>query len=393
MQRPTDWPANRPAARPAARPATQLADQPAGRLAESPHWLRLLGRTVRDTRIRAGMTQTELGHPVLTKGFISQFEQGTSAVSIESLFHIANRLGTSPARLLSASDPEQVVLTTLDMVEAALVLHGPDSAHRWLMRLSTLLFNEGVEVPVLLELIVHDNHTISRRVLRYRALTALHDGNNAIAIHLLSQLLQAVNETTVGEPHGNSGPVRRHAYDPTWTPVVDDDEQVAMLWLGQAHRHAGHHRAAIRCWEQLLESGPAPMLRVAALQRLAALYDDLGDNFEAELIRRRMWTDPSMNPDDPVCGWAHRAPDPESHRHAATPTTPTSKHTPGQNHRRCPDPDVPASVQTHWLWMMARDAYESKDFLTTSAYARPIPLLVPGTGVNSPREADTVSSR
>lgn len=59
----------------------------------------ILGARIRERRVRAGLTQTELGAP-MTRSFISAVEHGRAVPSLPALTLIAARLGVSAGELL-----------------------------------------------------------------------------------------------------------------------------------------------------------------------------------------------------------------------------------------------------------------------------------------------------
>lgn len=226
-------------------------------------WQYLLGKAVRDARTRRGMTQAELGAPLLTKGFISQVEKGVSPLSIESLLHIADKLGMAPAQLLSWGDPEYVLMTTLDMAEAALMLHGQDAGDEWIGLLPALMDEESSPVTLVVEKSIATSKLAAGRFLRYRGLTTLKDGHAAAALELL---------------------------EPAPALVTSSDKGVTRFWLGEAFRRAGRLREAMRTWEQLLDEAPGPVLRTTTLKHLSTLYGTMGDVVEAERLRNQIPT-------------------------------------------------------------------------------------------------------
>lgn len=220
-------------------------------------WLELLGKAVRSARRRAGLTQTQLGEPLLSKSFISQLEKGALAPSIPSLFHIAGNLHVPAAHLLALADPHLRSDTLLTMAEAALLVEGPDAADEWLAPLSAL--PSWQNTPRVARL-----HRLEglRRLLGGRGEDAVDALREAAALH------------SAGSPE-------------TW---------ITRFWLGEALRAAGHIVAAAREWDGLLSDLPhgraqppaqepvlAPgagitaCLRAVTQLRLAALYDAMGD--------------------------------------------------------------------------------------------------------------------
>ena len=59
----------------------------------------LLGSRIRDLRVRAGLTQTQLGAP-RTRSFISAVEHGRALPSLRALVQMSERLGLPVAVLL-----------------------------------------------------------------------------------------------------------------------------------------------------------------------------------------------------------------------------------------------------------------------------------------------------
>jgi transcriptional regulator with XRE-family HTH domain len=60
-----------------------------------------IGRRIRDLRIRAGLTQTEVAEALGTKQTgISAYERGARALTLPALMRIAEALGTTPNAIL-----------------------------------------------------------------------------------------------------------------------------------------------------------------------------------------------------------------------------------------------------------------------------------------------------
>ena len=69
-----------------------------------------IGQKIRDLRILRGLTQEELANRCeLTKGFISQLENGNNEPSISTLIDILTILGTTIKDFFNDDDDEQVV--------------------------------------------------------------------------------------------------------------------------------------------------------------------------------------------------------------------------------------------------------------------------------------------
>ncbi len=59
----------------------------------------MLGIRIRELRIRAGLTQAELGAP-MTRSYVSAVERGRAIPSLPSLLLMASRLGVPVAELI-----------------------------------------------------------------------------------------------------------------------------------------------------------------------------------------------------------------------------------------------------------------------------------------------------
>jgi transcriptional regulator with XRE-family HTH domain len=59
----------------------------------------LLGSRIHALRVRAGLTQTQLGSP-MTRSFVSAVERGHTLPSLRALLHMSERLGVSVTLLL-----------------------------------------------------------------------------------------------------------------------------------------------------------------------------------------------------------------------------------------------------------------------------------------------------
>ncbi|MBO8142288.1 MAG: helix-turn-helix transcriptional regulator [Firmicutes bacterium] len=225
-------------------------------------WPHRLGRAVREARRRLGMSQERLGEPLLSKSFISQLEKGAVSPSVESLLHIAGRLGIPAGQLLDWSDPATRADARLALAEAAVVVEGPGGARPWMVPVET----GPAPAPAL-----------PAREARIDGLIRLF----------------------VGEPH-DAAERLQHALD--LEPSLPEG-LITMYWLGAAYQSQGRPMAAARTWEQVAtvvpppppdpETVPAPrpglpivtVLRTAAWARLANLYDAIGDPKEAARAR------------------------------------------------------------------------------------------------------------
>ena len=77
-----------------------------------------VGTKLRDLRKQNGLTQQELADRAeLTKGFISQLEQGQVTPSLTTLFDLIECLGTTPADFFKGSGTEKVVFAEKDAFE------------------------------------------------------------------------------------------------------------------------------------------------------------------------------------------------------------------------------------------------------------------------------------
>lgn len=65
-----------------------------------------IGRLIRLERVSRGMSQADVGRP-LTRAYVSQVESGRTLPSIPALFHLADRLGVDPCRLLPSRPSDQ----------------------------------------------------------------------------------------------------------------------------------------------------------------------------------------------------------------------------------------------------------------------------------------------
>ena len=74
-----------------------------------------IGRRIRDLRNRNDLTQQELAdRSELTKGFISQLENGQVSPSVETLMNLIEILGTTPADFFKEGEKEQLVFSPDD---------------------------------------------------------------------------------------------------------------------------------------------------------------------------------------------------------------------------------------------------------------------------------------
>lgn len=220
-------------------------------------WLKLLGKAVHSARRHAGMTQAQLGEPLLSKSFVSQLEKGALAPSIPSLFHIADKLHVRPAQLLGLADPLLWADTLFTMAEAALLLEGATAAEEWLTPLAQL-----------------PGWRDSQRLARQHRFTGLERLVAGRVEDALEQLQQSAS----------------------LLPPDSPETSLTRFWLGEAFRAAGRLVSAIREWEGLLatlartapiappqlpvltpSNGVTACLRIVTWLRLADLYETMGD--------------------------------------------------------------------------------------------------------------------
>ena len=77
-----------------------------------------VGTRLRDLRKQNGLTQQEVADRAeLTKGFISQLEQGQVTPSLVTLFDLIECLGTTPADFFKVTDAEKIVFGAKDYFE------------------------------------------------------------------------------------------------------------------------------------------------------------------------------------------------------------------------------------------------------------------------------------
>ncbi len=79
---------------------------------------RTIGKRIRELRNMNGLTQQELADRTeLTKGYISQLENGLVAPSMVTLLDLIECLGTTPSRFFDEDRPDQVVFSEEDFFE------------------------------------------------------------------------------------------------------------------------------------------------------------------------------------------------------------------------------------------------------------------------------------
>jgi transcriptional regulator with XRE-family HTH domain len=85
-------------------------------------WLpiyQMIGARIRDERRKQHLTQDELASRVgLKRTSITNVERGRQKILVHTLVDIANSLGTSPARFLSAFDPKAPLMLPDDLSTA-----------------------------------------------------------------------------------------------------------------------------------------------------------------------------------------------------------------------------------------------------------------------------------
>lgn len=71
----------------------------------------LIGKKIKNLRLKKGLTQEELGERTdLSKGYISQLERDLSSPSIETFFNILEVLGCEPKEFFDEEEQEQKVV-------------------------------------------------------------------------------------------------------------------------------------------------------------------------------------------------------------------------------------------------------------------------------------------
>lgn len=90
-----------------------------------------IGSLIRETRLRAGLTQEQLAGRELSKGFISLLEAGKTHASLRSLTFISERLGIPLNDLLGReADPEEVLGHLMAQVEMYVTAGSVDQARK-----------------------------------------------------------------------------------------------------------------------------------------------------------------------------------------------------------------------------------------------------------------------
>jgi transcriptional regulator with XRE-family HTH domain len=84
----------------------------------------VLGSRIRTLRLRAGLTQAELGSP-MTRSFVSAIEHGRAIPSLPALLLISERLGVTAGELL-----EQLDWTRQDTYTALYATDHPPQSRR-----------------------------------------------------------------------------------------------------------------------------------------------------------------------------------------------------------------------------------------------------------------------
>ena len=108
----------------------------------------LIGNRIRELRIQAGLTQTELAKDIVTPSMISQIEAGKATPSRSLLKKLAQRLDASADYLLEPPLSAQTIKARIDVIRTCIMLHRFDEAQDWIEQ--TLEPSAGhVEVYVL----------------------------------------------------------------------------------------------------------------------------------------------------------------------------------------------------------------------------------------------------
>ena len=279
-------------------------------------WLKLLGKAVHAARRRAGMTQAQLGEPLLSKSFISQLEKGALAPSMPSLFHLADKLHVRPAQLLGMADPLLWADTLFTMAEAALLLEGADAAEEWLQPCAQL-----------------PDWRDPARLAREQRL----EGLKRLAAGLWDEAVEYFQQAAALHAAGSP------------------EARITRFWLGEAYRAAGRLIAAVREWEGLLAGLGRPIpstplrepvlvpssavtmcLRAVTSQRLAEIYETIGDRETAVEVRARFGE--GLAPGEDV---------------------------------------IAGTAAVTLLWLTAQEAYHQGDLLGACPCARLVSLLAP----------------
>ena len=80
-----------------------------------------IGKKIRATRLEKGLTQTQLAGEYITRNMLSCIESGTALPSVPTLLYLSDKLGISPAYLLSAEgeDGQLRKLTVISSIREA----------------------------------------------------------------------------------------------------------------------------------------------------------------------------------------------------------------------------------------------------------------------------------
>ncbi len=243
-----------------------------------------VGERIRRLRLERGLSQSELGQPRLSKGFISQVESGRSRPSPESLRFIAARLGVPLLALLPGMEAANQRAFLLRAAGAAVAAGQATQAGALLDEVEPLLDVAG-------------EHAVADR-LRGEALLLAGDLDAALdrglAAHAAADPEDAVEEaaracTLVGRIHGAAGRLpaalafleraARLAESPRVAAVVRAEVELA---CGRVHAGLGDLVRAIRHYDAAREAAdladdPEGLARAhAALGETARRHGDLG---------------------------------------------------------------------------------------------------------------------
>jgi transcriptional regulator with XRE-family HTH domain len=201
-----------------------------------------VGERIRRLRLERGLSQSELGQPRLSKGFISQVESGRSRPSPESLRFIAVRLGVPLLALLPGVEASNQRAFLLRAAGAAVAAGQPVQA--------TALLDEA---EPLLDLAAE--HALARR-LRGEALLLDGDLDGALDCALAAH--------AAADPAGG----------------IEEQARACAL-VGRIHAAAGRRPAALVFLESAGELAASPQvpasLRAVVQLACGALHGGLGD--------------------------------------------------------------------------------------------------------------------
>jgi tetratricopeptide (TPR) repeat protein len=246
--------------------------------------LKKLGERLREARIRAGISQAQLGAPYFTRAHVSAVELGKIRPAMRSLEHMARKLDKPASYFLDDADVERVRSERELEIASIAGLLTFASAVEALRRAEKLLDAGNLSV----------RETCRLRLHAGSALNLLHRGGEGIRMLTIAQRLAgelrdeplsraaqyqlAVATRIAGNPRGARAMLERLLGGIESTKPPDQLLRLRVLiTLGGAAQDLGEPQAATTYYQQALEWST----EIGDLARIAFIHQGLGNAYRA----------------------------------------------------------------------------------------------------------------